>query len=66
MNTDPARPQVTTKHEALDRQMTLDEVAAFVQDAMRAGHSGASVVKVRARMSGGIADLRITSRPAAR
>lgn len=66
MNTDPARPQVTTKHEALDRQMTLDEVGAFVQAALRAGHDGSAVVKVRALLSGGVRDLRVTSRPAKR
>lgn len=62
MNTDPVRPRVTTKHEAVDSHigMSLDDLARFVQEAMRVGHDGSTVVKARVTLGGRIRHVEVT------
>jgi hypothetical protein len=49
-----AASKKTLTHEPDGSAMTLDELAAFVQDAMRSGASGSESPKVRITFGGGI------------
>lgn len=44
----------TIVHEPADKAMTLDELAAFVQDALRSGAAGSEVPRVRINFGGSI------------
>ncbi|RNG34307.1 hypothetical protein [Streptomyces botrytidirepellens] len=47
------------KHTATDKTMTLNELAAFVQDAMRSGADGTEKVKATVAFSGRIKDVTV-------
>lgn len=53
----------TVVHEPADKAMTLDELAAFVHDAMRAGADGSELVKVRINFGGTIRRVEAEVRP---
>ncbi|GAA0969886.1 hypothetical protein GCM10009555_017800 [Acrocarpospora macrocephala] len=57
----PTRRTVEVEADATDpkRGMTLDEMAAFVQEAMRAEVPGDTPVKIRVNWSSGIKRLEI-------
>lgn len=50
----------TITHQAAAKSMTLAEVSAFVQDAMRRDVDPGAKVEVRATIGGGIKSLAVT------
>jgi hypothetical protein len=54
----------TISHEPAGKGMTLDELAAFVQDALRSGARGGEFVKVRVNFGGTIKRAEVEIRAA--
>lgn len=55
-----ASRNITIKHVPDGKAMTLDEWAAFVQDAMRAGATGSEIPKVRINFGGTVKSAETT------
>jgi hypothetical protein len=52
----------TITHGAVKKAMTLDELAAFIHDAKRAGASGSETAKVRVNFGGTIKKIEVALR----
>lgn len=48
------------QHEASDKFMTLDEIAAFVQDARRAGATGSEIVSATVSFGQKLKDVTVS------
>jgi hypothetical protein len=49
----------TIIHEGAEKAMTLDELASFVQDALRSGADGSELAKVRINYGGTIKKIEV-------